>query len=171
MARRRFLAQLAFWPFAAVLPGAFTGPPTNRLKILMKSAWGSDDPTKAAFPFSHGHALAEAGHESGSSCWERPSGSCVDRWPRRSCPSAGRRSRRCSGEWQNAGFPLMPAVRAHGREGSRRRIWRIGAPSSEARRSSCRSWSGPTESSRSRSALRPAAEVPRLGQHLKGTVE
>lgn len=33
------------------------------LKILMKSAWGSDDPTKAAFPFSHGLALAEAGHE------------------------------------------------------------------------------------------------------------
>jgi predicted peroxiredoxin len=25
--------------------------------------WGSDDPTKAAFPFSHGLALAEAGHE------------------------------------------------------------------------------------------------------------
>jgi predicted peroxiredoxin len=33
------------------------------LKIMLKSAWGSDDPTKAAFPFSHGHALAEAGHE------------------------------------------------------------------------------------------------------------
>jgi len=33
------------------------------LKIMMKSAWGSDDPTKAAFPFLHGHALAEAGHE------------------------------------------------------------------------------------------------------------
>ncbi|GAC1417989.1 MAG: hypothetical protein NVSMB62_09320 [Acidobacteriaceae bacterium] len=29
----------------------------------MKSAWGSDDPTKAAFPFSHGLALAEAGHQ------------------------------------------------------------------------------------------------------------
>ena len=29
----------------------------------MKSAWGSDDPTKAAFPFSHALALAEAGHE------------------------------------------------------------------------------------------------------------
>jgi predicted peroxiredoxin len=29
---------------------------------MMKSAWGSDDPTKAAFPFLHGHALAEAGH-------------------------------------------------------------------------------------------------------------
>jgi hypothetical protein len=24
---------------------------------MMKSAWGSDDPTKAAFPFLHGHAL------------------------------------------------------------------------------------------------------------------
>jgi predicted peroxiredoxin len=33
------------------------------LKIMMKSAWGSDDPTKAAFPFLHGYALAEAGHE------------------------------------------------------------------------------------------------------------
>ena len=28
----------------------------------MKSAWGSDDPTKAAFPFLHGLALSEAGH-------------------------------------------------------------------------------------------------------------
>jgi len=35
----------------------------KRLKILMKSAWGSDDPTKAAFPFSHGLALTEAGHD------------------------------------------------------------------------------------------------------------
>ena len=33
------------------------------LKIMMKSAWGSDDPTKAAFPFLHGLALSEAGHE------------------------------------------------------------------------------------------------------------
>jgi predicted peroxiredoxin len=33
------------------------------LKIMMKSAWGSDDPTKAAFPFLHGYALANAGHE------------------------------------------------------------------------------------------------------------
>ena len=33
------------------------------LKIMMKSAWGSDDPTKAAFPFSHALALTEAGHE------------------------------------------------------------------------------------------------------------
>jgi len=33
------------------------------MKVLVKSAWGSDDPTKAAFPFLHGNALVEAGHE------------------------------------------------------------------------------------------------------------
>ncbi|MGZ3601899.1 MAG: hypothetical protein ACXWQ5_19870 [Ktedonobacterales bacterium] len=32
-------------------------------RILIKSAWGSDDPTKAAFAFLHANALAEAGHE------------------------------------------------------------------------------------------------------------
>ena len=32
------------------------------MKVLVKSAWGSDDPTKAAFPFLHANALAEAGH-------------------------------------------------------------------------------------------------------------
>jgi predicted peroxiredoxin len=29
----------------------------------MKTAWGPDDPTRAAFPFAHGLELAEAGHE------------------------------------------------------------------------------------------------------------
>ena len=33
------------------------------MKVLIKSAWGSDDPTKAAFAFQHANALAEAGHE------------------------------------------------------------------------------------------------------------
>jgi len=33
------------------------------MKVLVKSAWGSDDPTKAAFAFLHGNAFAEAGHE------------------------------------------------------------------------------------------------------------
>lgn len=33
------------------------------LKIMMKSAWGSDDPTRASFAFVHGIALADAGHE------------------------------------------------------------------------------------------------------------
>ena len=32
-------------------------------KVLIKSAWGSDDPTKAAFPYLHGNALSEKGHE------------------------------------------------------------------------------------------------------------
>jgi predicted peroxiredoxin len=33
------------------------------MKVLIKSAWGSDDPTKAAFAFLHGNALREAGHD------------------------------------------------------------------------------------------------------------
>jgi hypothetical protein len=38
--------------------------PTHKsLKILMRSSWGSDDPTRASFPFAHGLALSEAGHE------------------------------------------------------------------------------------------------------------
>jgi predicted peroxiredoxin len=34
-----------------------------RVRVLVKSAWGSDDPTKAAFPFLHANALAERGHD------------------------------------------------------------------------------------------------------------
>jgi len=33
------------------------------MRLLIKSAWGSDDPTKASFPFLHANAFAEAGHE------------------------------------------------------------------------------------------------------------
>ena len=59
MARRRFLAQMAAWPLAALVPTTtFPEPRTASLKIVLKSAWGSDDPTKAAFPFSHAHALS-----------------------------------------------------------------------------------------------------------------
>jgi predicted peroxiredoxin len=32
-------------------------------RILFKSAWGSDDPTKACFAFLHANAFVEAGHE------------------------------------------------------------------------------------------------------------
>jgi hypothetical protein len=42
--------------------GAGAEEPQKPLKIMFKSAWGSDDPTKAAFAFLHGNALAEAGH-------------------------------------------------------------------------------------------------------------
>jgi len=61
MARRHFLAQLAGLPFFL---GAAKTPETKKpLKIMMKGAWGPDDPTRAAFPFSHGLVLAEAGHD------------------------------------------------------------------------------------------------------------
>lgn len=33
------------------------------MKLLIKSAWGSDDPTQASFPFLHANAFAEGGHE------------------------------------------------------------------------------------------------------------
>jgi predicted peroxiredoxin len=61
MARRTFLAQLASLPFLAWRTKA--EDPKKPLKIMMKSAWGPDDPTRAAFPFAHGLALAEAGHD------------------------------------------------------------------------------------------------------------
>ena len=67
MARRDFLAQLGRLPFLAAFPllafGTQAEPTKKPLKIMMKSAWGSDDPTRAAFPFEHGLALAEAGHD------------------------------------------------------------------------------------------------------------
>jgi predicted peroxiredoxin len=62
MARRQFLAQLIGLPFLA--SGRASSQEAKRpLKIMMKSAWGPDDPTRAAFPFAHGLVLAEAGHE------------------------------------------------------------------------------------------------------------
>src|SRR5580658_5265885 len=61
MARRRFLAQLAGLPFLAL--GTKAEESKKPLKIMMKSAWGSDDPTRASFAFAHGLALADAGHE------------------------------------------------------------------------------------------------------------
>jgi predicted peroxiredoxin len=66
MIRRVFLSRFAQWtalPFLGVGGAGQTQVPHKSLKIVMKSAWGSDDPTKAAFPFLHGLALAEAGHE------------------------------------------------------------------------------------------------------------
>jgi hypothetical protein len=61
MERRRLFPWLAGLPLLAFGAARAQAPPTKqRLKIMMKSAWGSDDPTKAAFPFSHARALAEA---------------------------------------------------------------------------------------------------------------
>src|SRR5206468_8607804 len=63
MIRRSFLKRLAVLPLAAAAAPSNAGAAGAKLKIMIKSAWGSDDPTKAAFPFLHGDALAEAGHE------------------------------------------------------------------------------------------------------------
>ena len=61
MARRAFLSGLLALPALGIT--ALAGQATHKqLKIMMKSAWGSDDPTKSAFPFLHGLALSEAGH-------------------------------------------------------------------------------------------------------------
>ncbi len=62
MARRSFLRQLMALPFVGVASALGQATPHKSLNIMMKSAWGSDDPTKAAFPFLHGLALSEAGH-------------------------------------------------------------------------------------------------------------
>ena len=62
MARRSFLRQLIALPFAGAASSLAQGASHKTLNIMMKSAWGSDDPTKAAFPFLHGLALSEAGH-------------------------------------------------------------------------------------------------------------
>ena len=62
MARRRFLTQLFSLPFLGLATQTEEGK-KKPLKVMMKSAWGSDDPTRAAFPFVHGLALAEAGHD------------------------------------------------------------------------------------------------------------
>jgi sulfur relay (sulfurtransferase) complex TusBCD TusD component (DsrE family) len=59
MIRRSFLRKLAAVPLfaaAAAVPAATTN--STKLKILLKSAWGSDDPTKAAFPFLLGEAVS-----------------------------------------------------------------------------------------------------------------
>jgi predicted peroxiredoxin len=63
MERRGLLSRFALFPLlAAASMSARTEESKKPLKIMFKSAWGSDDPTKAAFAFFHGNALAEAGH-------------------------------------------------------------------------------------------------------------
>lgn len=76
MASRRTFLQKSSQLCAGVLAATGVGtavspiraqsqPPatSKKLKIMMKSAWGSDDPTRGSFVFSHGLALADAGHE------------------------------------------------------------------------------------------------------------
>ncbi len=71
--RRTFLqtsTRLAAGALAAGTAAASTSEPqtqqpqapAKKLNILMRSSWGTDDPTRASFAFSHGLALADAGH-------------------------------------------------------------------------------------------------------------
>jgi predicted peroxiredoxin len=62
MLRRQLLVQLSRLPLLGISTVQVQAP-AKKLKIMMKSAWGSDDPTRASFPFLHGLALADAGHE------------------------------------------------------------------------------------------------------------
>src|ERR1700677_3394173 len=66
--RRFFLSRLAGLPLLAMAAAdrvlaQVQGQTHRPLKIMMKSAWGSGGPNQTAFPFLHGLALAEAGHE------------------------------------------------------------------------------------------------------------
>src|SRR5437588_9789849 len=64
MERRSMFSSLVGWSLVALssVRGQETAK-SPKLKIMMKSAWGSDDPTRASFVFAHGLALAEAGHD------------------------------------------------------------------------------------------------------------
>lgn len=72
--RRTFLEKSTHLAAGALAAGAVTvlaseaqteapAAPKKKLHILMRSSWGTDEPTRASFVFSHGVALAEAGHD------------------------------------------------------------------------------------------------------------
>ena len=72
--RRGFLQKSTRLAAGALASGAITAsaaapgtqPPQGsrrKLHILMRSSWGTDEPTRASFVFSHGLALADAGHD------------------------------------------------------------------------------------------------------------
>jgi predicted peroxiredoxin len=65
MWRRQALASMGQWSLLSAVfqTGSVQPAAAKKLKIMMKSAWGSDDPTRASFPFVHGLALADAGHD------------------------------------------------------------------------------------------------------------
>jgi hypothetical protein len=71
--RRSFLqksSQLAGGALAAGALAASTSEAqtsaqtlSKKLKIMMRSGWGTDDPTRGSFVFAHALALADAGHD------------------------------------------------------------------------------------------------------------
>jgi predicted peroxiredoxin len=143
MARRSFLRQLVALPFAGVTSSLGQGTSHKSLNIMMKSAWGSDDPTKAALPFLHGLALSEAGHsvqifllgEAVSLMRKSVAGAVVPvGWP--PLEQTPRKLLKDT-------FRFMPAVLAAVHERFCKQTWTSGGRSSATRRSSFRSWNGP----------------------------
>jgi hypothetical protein len=67
MIRRQILSRLSqalsVGFLASRSAGAQASVARKKLKILMRSSWGTDDPTRAAFPFAHALALSDAGHD------------------------------------------------------------------------------------------------------------
>ncbi|MGA9508312.1 MAG: hypothetical protein WBV55_06665 [Candidatus Sulfotelmatobacter sp.] len=72
--RRKFLEKSTQFAAGALAAGAVAvssgdapSPqppvPAKKLNVLMRSSWGTDDPTRASFAFSHGLALSDAGHD------------------------------------------------------------------------------------------------------------
>ena len=73
--RRNFLEKSTQLAAGVLAAGAITASPTEaqtqqlsqapkkKLHILMRSSWGTDEPTRASFAFLHGLALADAGHD------------------------------------------------------------------------------------------------------------
>jgi hypothetical protein len=60
MSRRSVLTQIAAFPLVvAASSSSMAAEPKAPLKIMMKSAWGSDGPTKAAFPFLHARGVTD----------------------------------------------------------------------------------------------------------------
>ena len=63
MIRRGFLGHLFGFSAVTAAGGVQTPSPAKpKARVLIKSAWGSADPTQAAFPFHHANAFAAAGH-------------------------------------------------------------------------------------------------------------
>ena len=71
--RRKFIEKSTQLAAGALATGAVMGgtdnararqspAPAKKQNILMRSSWGTDDPTRASFVFSHGLALSNAGH-------------------------------------------------------------------------------------------------------------
>jgi predicted peroxiredoxin len=63
MMRRGFFGRFFGFSAVALSQGSQQSATPSKGKILIKSAWGSADPTQAAFAFHHANAFASAGHQ------------------------------------------------------------------------------------------------------------